>query len=62
MKNKLGILQLSAILFLTFGITYIDFENLGFENNYKAYAQLGIGILLLYMSFIARKKDKHEGL
>ena len=47
MKNNIDLIGFSAIIFLTFGITYLDFDNLNFKNNYKAYAQLIIGILLL---------------
>ncbi|SDI01942.1 hypothetical protein SAMN04489796_106137 [Winogradskyella thalassocola] len=37
MKNSLGLVGFIAILFLTFGITYLDFDNLDFGDNYKAY-------------------------
>ncbi|WP_179338221.1 hypothetical protein [Winogradskyella ludwigii] len=56
MKNNLGLVGFIAVIFLTFGITYLDFDNLNFGDNYKAYAMLIIGIILFIIMFYKSKK------
>lgn len=59
--KKFGIIELSAILLMTFGITYLDFDNLNFQDNYKAYIQLMIGgILILYILYKRSQANKRE--
>ncbi|MBU2928531.1 hypothetical protein [Winogradskyella psychrotolerans] len=60
MKNNLGFVGFIAIIFLTFGITYLDFDNLNFEDNYKAYVMLIVGILLFSFVFYGRKKNSND--
>jgi hypothetical protein len=36
--KKIGIIKLLGVLFLTFGITDLNFENFNFDINIKAYA------------------------
>ena len=49
--KKIKIISLIAIVFLTIGITYLDFENLSVFNNYKAYILILLGIFTLGFSF-----------
>ncbi|HIB37533.1 hypothetical protein [Mesonia sp.] len=49
--KKVKIISLIAIVFLTIGITYLDFENLSFYKNYKAYILIILGICTLGFSF-----------
>ena len=59
--KKLKTLDFVAILFLTFGITYLDFDNLSFEDNIKAYIQIFIGaIMLIYILFKRGQASKAE--
>ncbi|EPR72035.1 hypothetical protein ADIWIN_2874 [Winogradskyella psychrotolerans RS-3] len=60
MKNSLGFFGFIAIIFLTFGITYLDFDNLNFGYNYKAYAMLIIGILLFGFVLYGFKKSSKK--
>lgn len=41
-----------AVIFLAIGITYLDFENLSFFRNYKAYILILLGICTLGFSFL----------
>ena len=56
--KKIGIIKLAGILFLTFGITDLNFENLNLVENYKAYASIIIGIIISIISFIMPEKLK----
>ena len=59
--KKLKTLDFIAILFLTFGITYLDFDNLSFEDNVKAYIQIIIGaILIIFILFKRGQASKTE--
>jgi hypothetical protein len=58
MKKNIDLVGFSAIIFLTFGITYLDFDNLNFKDNYKAYVQLIIGILLFILTLYKKKKNE----
>lgn len=58
MKSTLGLFRFIAILLMTFGITYLDFENLNFEDNYKAYSMLILGVLLLIFIVLGSIKSK----
>lgn len=58
MKSTLGLFRFIAILLMTFGITYLDFENLNFEDNYKAYNMLILEVLLLIFIVLGSIKSK----
>jgi len=57
MKKTLGLL---AVVFFTFGITYLDFENLTNSDNLRPYIMFVLGILLLVYSFRLKKKNNTE--
>jgi len=56
MKSK-KILGLLAILFFTFGITYLDFENLTNSDNLRPYIMMGLGAVLLIYLWMMKKND-----
>lgn len=57
--KKLKTLDFVAILFLTFGITYLDFDNLTLEDNIKAYIQIFIGaVLMIYILYKRGQESK----
>ncbi|WP_107038595.1 hypothetical protein [Brumimicrobium mesophilum] len=59
--KKLKTIDFIAILFLTFGITYLDFDNLTFEDNIKAYIQIIIGaIMMIYILYKRGQASKAE--
>lgn len=41
-----------SLIFLAIGITYLDFDNLSFFKNYKAYILIVLGICTLGFSFL----------
>ncbi|WP_233357650.1 hypothetical protein [Haloflavibacter putidus] len=47
-----------GILFLAFGITYLDFDNFSVENNYKAYSAVLLGGILCIISLRNKLKAK----
>jgi hypothetical protein len=49
------VLALFAVLCFTFGITYIDFNNLSFEQNIRPYVMLILGCIALIFWLKARK-------
>lgn len=49
------VLALVAVLCFTFGITYIDFNNLSFEHNIRPYVMLMLGCIALIFWLKARK-------
>ncbi len=57
--KKIGLLRLLAILLIAFGITYLNFDNLNFDANYKAYASLIIGLIIAIISFLKPRKSKN---
>ena len=56
--KKIGLIKLLAILFLTFGITALNFENLNIDVNYKAYASIIVGLIIAIISFFMPEKLK----
>lgn len=48
-----------AILFLIFGITYLDFDNLSFSDNIRPYLMLGIGVIVIIYWLITRSEPKN---
>lgn len=56
--KKIEIIKLMGILFLTFGITDLNFENLNFDVNIKAYAAIITGIIVTILSFFTPEKLK----
>lgn len=59
--KKIKTLDLVAILFLTFGITYLDFDNPSFQENTKAYIQIIIGaVLIIYVLYKRGQASKAE--
>ncbi len=47
-----------AVIFFTFGITYLDFENLSSSENVRPYIMLGLGIIILIYWLRLRKTTK----
>lgn len=47
-----------AILFLTFEITYLDFDSLSSSSNLRPYLMLGAGIAIFIYWIIIRSKSK----
>ncbi len=46
-----------AMLFLTFGITYLDFENPGIKNNIRPYLEILVGLILGgYLGYLKMQK------
>lgn len=58
--KKIGILRVLGILLITFGIVYLDFDNLNFDLNYKAYAALIIGLIISVFSYLKPQKSETE--
>ena len=58
--KKIGILKVLGIVLITFGIIYLNFDNLNFDLNYKAYASLIIGLIISIFSFLKPQKSKAE--
>ena len=56
--KKIGIIKFMGVLFLTFGITDLNFENFNFDVNVKAYAAIIIGIIITILSFFTPEKLK----
>jgi hypothetical protein len=62
MKSKTyKVIGTFAILFFTFGITYLDFDNLSFSNNVRPYIMLMLGILTTAFWLNIRSKSKCNG-
>lgn len=55
MENKINLVGFAAIMLLSFGITYLNLEDLSLEENYKAYIQIGLGIILLLTIYIKKR-------
>jgi hypothetical protein len=55
MDNKINLVGFAAIMLLSFGITYLNLEDLSLEENYKAYIQIGLGIILLLTIYIKKR-------
>ncbi len=57
--KKIGLIKLTGILFLAFGITDLNFDDLAVEQNYKAYAAILVGLIISIVSFLLpdRLKD-----
>lgn len=58
--KKGRLLLFTSILFLTFGITDLDFDNLNFSDNYKAYIFIILGGFLIALNFIYWKRVNKE--
>jgi hypothetical protein len=59
MKSKLEkTLGFIAVIFFTFGITNLDFKNLGIANNIKSYVMLSLGAITLLYWLGNRSKTK----
>jgi len=56
--KKIGLIKLAGILFLTFGITDLNFDNLTIDANYKAYAAILVGLIISVLSFVMPQKLK----
>lgn len=57
MSKLLNTLSFLAALFLTFGITSLNFEDLRFDENVKGYAATIIGLILLIAFFIRKRRE-----
>jgi hypothetical protein len=55
MKSN-NLLKLMAVLFLTFGVTYLDFDDFGFMHNLRPYLMLILGLISLIAAFASRGK------
>lgn len=58
MKKQIKNISLLSLLLLTFGITDLNFENLNFDENTKAYICLSLGILLAFIAAWSHFKNK----
>lgn len=58
MQNSERLLGFLAAMFVTFGISDLDFSNLNFEQNQKAYAALGLVVFLFLIFAVRLKKSK----
>jgi hypothetical protein len=56
--KKIEIIKLAGILFLTFGITDLNLDNLSIDLNYKAYLAILIGLIISIFSFFMPEKFK----
>jgi hypothetical protein len=56
--KKIEIIKLAGILFLTFGITDLNLDNLSIDLNYKAYLAILIGLIISIFSFFMPEKLK----
>ncbi len=60
MKNKVKLLSFFIAFFFAFGITSLDFENLGIENNIRGYSVIMLGLDTSIAYFIFRKREKNN--
>tara|TARA_B110000046_G_scaffold88676_2_gene96788 strand:+ start:27535 stop:27714 length:180 start_codon:yes stop_codon:yes gene_type:complete len=58
LKNKVKLLSFFIAYFFAFGITSLDFENLGLENNIREYSVIILGLVASIAYFIIRKREK----
>lgn len=56
-ENKLiSSIALIALLLMTFGITYLDFEDLSLKNNIRPYLEILVGLISgVYLFYVKRK-------
>jgi|GEM_PF-1220444 len=59
-KQFIKTIGLLAVLLLTFGITYLDFEDLSFQNNIRPYLEIGLGIISVAYLFTIKRKYKNR--
>ncbi|MBL4710242.1 MAG: hypothetical protein JKY48_17560 [Flavobacteriales bacterium] len=57
MKKKVNILSFFAAMFLTFGITSLNFDDLQFDENIKGYFATIIGLVLAIAFFILKSRE-----
>ncbi len=55
MKKNADIIGFSAIFMITFGITYLDFDNLNFGDNLKPYMFIIIGFIIFIFSIYKKR-------
>lgn len=58
--NKDSLIRVMSILFFTFGITYLDFDELGSAGNIRPYIMLALGIVTILYSFATRSKSEDK--
>ena len=56
MKNKLNLMYIFSAMFMSFGITGLDFENPNFEKNYIPYILLVVSLILFIYSIVIYRK------
>ncbi len=59
MKN-IGLPRLASLLMLTFGITFLNFEDLSVEANWKAYTLILLGVTVLSYSLFTKKTSGNK--
>lgn len=57
---KTNTLSFFTAMFLTFGITSLDFENYAYEENIRAYIAITIGVVFGITYVIFEKKEKQQ--
>ncbi|HEY9115770.1 MAG TPA: hypothetical protein VIN10_13810 [Bacteroidales bacterium] len=57
-QKIISTISLLAVLFMTFGITFLDFDNLSIENNVRPYLMLVLGLVSILYFLYVRKKYK----
>ncbi len=56
--KKIGVIRTVGILLITFGIIFLDFENLEIASNSKAYVALILGVIVILPSLFYLDKTK----
>jgi hypothetical protein len=56
--KKIKLLQMLGILLITFGITFLNFEDFSFKANIRAYASIILGIIMTLVEFYQAYKLK----
>jgi hypothetical protein len=59
-SKLLKAIGLLALLLMTFGITYIDCEDLSLENNIRPYLEILLGIFTGVYLFYLKRKHKDD--
>lgn len=56
--KKIGVIRTVGILLITFGIIFLDFENLEIASDSKAYVALILGVIVILPSLFYLDKTK----
>lgn len=56
--KKVGLIRLTAVLLIVMGVVYLDFEDLSFAANTKAYVALILGVIVTAIAMLYLPKSK----